>query len=241
MRAITDFPRSRVRKPMAEWQGFYSTSQVSRIARIPDSTLRYWKTKKIFEPSLLVIENGDVVDYGYSYADLTILRLLRAIRDDRLNLKSVGIALRHLYDRFGPVKNGWSDKHVYILGQQVYADWQDDWEVTTATKYGQRIETRLFGDLFDILREAEEGGSILVPRDFAPYVEIDPKIMGGEPGVRGTRIPTHALFLKFLAGKSQAQLARLYQLAETIIEKVVEYEQFLNSPIPKARAVPTGR
>ena len=71
---------------MAEWQGFYSTSQVSRLARVPRSTLYDWKATGILKPSVRVIDGDTVVDEGYSYADLTIIRLSRAIRDKKLNM-----------------------------------------------------------------------------------------------------------------------------------------------------------
>ena len=220
---------------MTKWQGLYSTSQVSRLARIPTSTLYYWKAKGILKPSL-VIKNGDVViDYGYSYADLTVARLMRALRDKKLNLKSVCIALYHLFERLGPASKGWADAYVYIIGNRVFAEKReaDKWGVTA---YGQRTEPQLFGDLFDILREAEEGGSILIPQPFSNYVDIDPRVMDGEPVVKDTRIPTRALFAKFLTGKTMDEVARLYKLAKQHVEKVIEYEQFLNTPIQHARA-----
>ena len=86
---------------MAEWQGFYSTSQVARLARVPRSTLYDWKVRGILKPSVWVMDGDKVVDEGYSYADLTIIRLSRAIRDNKLNMRSVCVALRHLVDRFG--------------------------------------------------------------------------------------------------------------------------------------------
>ncbi len=52
MGELVKFPSARVQKQrvMKDWQGFYSISQVSRIARIPVSTLRYWKVKDVFPP-----------------------------------------------------------------------------------------------------------------------------------------------------------------------------------------------
>ena len=92
---------------MAEWQGFYSTSQVSRLARVPRSTLYDWKVRNILKPSVRIMSGDEVVDEGYSYADLTILRMSRAIRDNKLNMRSVCIALRNLVDRFGHPDKGW--------------------------------------------------------------------------------------------------------------------------------------
>jgi uncharacterized protein (DUF433 family) len=223
-------------KPVTRWQGLYSTAQVARLARIPTSTLYSWKTKGILKPSLVIMDGDTVVDFGYSYADLTIARLMRALRDKKLNLKSVGIALHHLFDRLGPPSKGWADAYVYIVSNRVFAEKRqaDEWGVTAATGYGQRVENRLFGDLFEELRNMEEGGSILIPQAFSNAVDIDPGIMDGEPVVKNTRIPTYTLFAKFVAGKTIDELARLYGLAKHLIEKVIDYERFLNTPITQA-------
>ena len=166
---------------MDEWQGFYSTSQVSRLARIPRSTLYAWKAKNILKPSVRIMEGDEVIEEGYSYADLTILRLSRAIRDNKLNMRSVCIALRHLIDRFGHPNQGWFDVHVYIANNHVYAERVDGWEVTAADKGGQKVESRLFDDVFDILREMDEGGDILLPKGYSQCITINPGVMGGEP------------------------------------------------------------
>ena len=215
---------------MTKWQGFYSTSQVSRLARVPLSTLYSWKERAIIAPSVEVVnEHGDVVDEGYSYADLTIIKIMRALRVDRLNLTSVGTALRHMYERLGPPSRGWSDANVYIVGKKIFAEQSDEWQTTSASGFGQKVDTRLFGDLFPLLREQEEEGSILVPRDYSAYVEIDPSIMGGQPVVRDTRIPT-SLFPSLLAkGKSIDDLIRLYYpVSRETIEKTIEFENYLD-------------
>ena len=216
---------------MTKWQGFYSTPQVSRLARVPLSTLYSWKERAIIEPSVEVVDkDGYVIDEGYSYADLTIIKIMRALRKDRLNLSSVGVALRHMYERLGPPSEGWSDANVYIVGKKIFAEKPDDWQTTSATGFGQKVDTRMFGDLFPSLREQEEDGSILVPRDYSAYVEINPSIMGGQPVVRNTRIPTSLFPTLLTKGKSIADLIRLYYpISRDTIEKAVEYEYYLDS------------
>lgn len=216
---------------MDTWQGFYSTRQVSRLTKVPMSTLYNWKERRIVEPSVEVInEYGDVVDEGYSYADLTNIRIMRALREDRLNLTSVGVALRHMHERLGPPSKGWSDANVYIVDNKIFAEQSDEWETTSATGFGQKVETRLFGDLFPLLRDQEEKGSILVPPDYTAYVEIDPNVMGGHPVIRNTRIPT-SLFPTLLAkGKSIEDLIKLYYpVSRETIVKTVEFENYLDS------------
>ena len=215
-----------------EYQGFYSTSQVARLTRIPVRTLYSWKERGIIKPSVFVMDNERIVEEGYSYADLSLIRMLRALRDDQLDLESAGIALRHLYERLGPPSRGWVDANVYIIGKRIYAHKPDEWEITAATQFGQKVETRVFGELFEELREQEEEGSILVPRGFGAYVEINPKIMGGEPVVKGTRVPTAILAMLRAKGKTLADLARLYSpIPERTIAKAIEFENFLDAAV----------
>ena len=173
--------------------------------------------------------DGGVVDYGYSYADLTIIKIMRLLRDDRLDLTSVGIALKHLFERLGPPSKGWADAHVYIVGKKIYAELPDEWETTTATQFGQRVETRMFGDLFSILRDQEEEGAILIPKDYLRYVEINPNVMGGEPVIRGTRVPTSMLAMLRQKGKTLGDIADLYHpIPRETIAKALDYENFLD-------------
>jgi len=223
---------------MPEWQGFYPTSQVSRLARVPRRTLYEWRRRGIIAPSIaLRNEHGDIVDAGYSYADLAIIKIMRALRDDQLDLASVHIALRHLFDRLGPPSQGWAYAHVYIKDNSVYAEKQDEWDITAATQFGQKTARPLFGNMFEELLELEEPGAILVPEDFRRYVEIDPSVMGGEPVVKNTRIPTSILAAQRGRGKSLAQLARAYRpVAKKAIAKAIEYEEFLDTAITDSQA-----
>lgn len=214
---------------MAEWQGFYSTPQVARLAQIPLTTLYDWKSRGIISPSVHVMDGKNKILDGYSYADLTIIKILRALREDKLNLRHAGIALRHLWDRLGQPSHGWADAQVFIVGSRIYAVKQDEWKTTVATQFGQKIETRLFGDLVDILQEPEEEGSILIPKDYHAYVEIDPTIMGGQPVVHGTRVPTSILGMLRAQGRTVTELAKLYfPIPRKTIVKAIEYEAFLD-------------
>ena len=221
---------------MSKWQGFYSTGQVSRLARVPRSTLYDWKARDILRPSVQVLSGSGVVDEGYSYADLTIAKLMQALREDRLDLRSVGIALRHLFERLGPPNRGWHDAHVYLVGNKVFAEQSDEWETTTATQFGQKIETRMFGELFPLLRQQEEKGSILVPTEFTQYVEINPAVMGGQPVVRNTRVPTAVLAALAEKGRTLTEITNLYApLGRQAIKAAIDYERALAQPV-KARS-----
>jgi len=214
---------------VTEWQGFYSSSQVSRLAGVPIATLYEWRKRGIIRPSLQLLQGGLVADEGYSYADVTLIRVLRSLRERRLTFDSAGKALRHMYERLGPPSRGWANERVYVVGNRIYVDRPDEWGATDATELGQKVETVLFGDLFEELRELDEGASILVPPQFRKYVQINPEVMGGEPVVKDTRLPTSVLRTMLRKYKSVGRLASLYRpIAKEAIEKALEYESYLD-------------
>ena len=136
-------------------------------------------------------------------------------------------ALNYLRNRFGPPEN-WADKRVHVWEDKIYADGSDEWGVTEAIRQGQSVETRLLGDLFEELRTAD-GASILVPLQFREHVTINPVVMGGQPVVRRTRVPTASLAALHAQDHSVTKISRLYPfIPRETVAKVVEYEQFLD-------------
>ena len=218
----------RERAGMAEWQGFYTAARVSRLTGVPVSTLNLWRRRGILRPSLVMREGSRVTGEGFSYADVTLVRILRALRDKQLNFDDAGRAIRHLYDRLGPPSKGWANERVYVVGNHIYIDKPDDWEVTDATGLGQKVMHEL-GDLFEELRQLDEGASILVPVRYQKFVNIDPQIMGGEPVIRDTRLPTATVASMLNRYKSLDKLVKLYSpISREMIEKAIEYERDLD-------------
>lgn len=211
-----------------EWQGLYSTSQVSRLARVPVSTLYDWRRRGIIRPSLELLSEGLVADEGYSYSDLTLIRILKALRDKHLDFNSAAKALRHMYERLGPPNRGWANEKVYVIGNRIYVDRPDEWEITDATELGQKVMETLFSDIFEELRDMDEEASIIVPPQFRRFVQVKPEIMGGEPVIRDTRIPTSTI-VALLADHDINELKKLYRrIPEGNIEKAIEYERYLD-------------
>jgi uncharacterized protein (DUF433 family) len=218
-------------RPIIESKGFYTSTQVSRLARIPISTLYEWRRRGIIRPSLEYVEGGLVGDEGYTYSDLTLVRILKALRDKRLNFDDAAKAIRHMYARLGPPDRGWANEKVYIVGSHIYIDRTDEWKITDATALGQKVIETFFGDLFDELREGDAEASIIVPPQFRKYVLIKPEIMGGEPVVRGTRVPT-ATLVSLLANHDIKELKKLYKhIPPETIDKAIEYERYLDGEV----------
>ena len=221
-------PEAKQRKDESNpvWDGFYSTGQVSRLAGVPRSTLYDWKKRGIIGPTVQIFAGDKLLEEGYSYADLAVIKLLRGLKDKQLVRKSLIVALRHLLERFGSFDSRrWEQAHLYVLGREVYAQKPDEWDSTVATRGGQRL-------LLSPPQLFEEEAGILIPRNFRDYVEIDPDIMDGLPVVANTRIPTSTLAMMNEQGVSLGQLAELYYpISRETLEKAIEYERTLDAAI----------
>ena len=220
------------------WPGFYSIGDVARLAQVPTRTLYDWQQRKIIKPSLEFKEDGGRAEQGYSYADLVMIRILRALREDKIDFTSAAIAIDHLFARLGPPSRGWADAHVYFQGRRIYAWKPDAWDVTEATAMGQKVETRVFGDIFPKLRRIEEGFSIVVPEKYWGHVDIDPRVKDGQPVVHGTRIPTSALASLAKRLWSPRRIAQAYGIAIETVKKVLDYERRLD--MASATAAPAA-
>lgn len=225
---LQDARKQEQQVPIVERYGLYSTAQVARLARIPLSTLYEWRRRGIIRPSLELVHEGLLADEGYSYSDLTLVRIIKALRDKHLDFDSAAKAIYHLYERLGPPDRGWANEKVYVIENRIYIDRPDNWAVTDATEQGQKVIEKLFGDLFEELREEDAEASIIVPPQFRKYVQVRPDVMGGEPVVRDTRIPT-ATLVALLTRHTIAELKKLYRrIPPETIEKAIEYERYLD-------------
>ena len=208
------------------WDGFYSASQVSRLAGVPRSTLYSWKKRGIIGPSVQLFAGDKLLEEGYSYADLAVIKLVRGLKDKQLTRKSLIVALKHLLERFGSFDSrNWEHSHLYVIDQEVYAQKPDQWEATAATRGGQKLMLPA-PELF------EEEAGLLIPRRYGGHVEINPDIMDGLPVVANTRIPTSTLAMLSEQGVSPTRLAELYYpVPRETLEKAIEYERGLDAAI----------
>ena len=214
---------------MQQATGFYTTGEVARLARIKLGTLYEWQRRKIAVPTLRFELDGHV-ERGYSYADLTILRILRSLRENQIDFDSASRALLHLCERLGPPSTGWSDAHVYFVGNRIYAEKPDGWPLTSATDGGQTVLENLLGEFSEDLQNLEDDWALVVPQDFRHYVMINPSVMSGFPVVRRTRIPTETIRRIYQGGTAVNEIMEMYPSVEPVfLTKAIAYEEYLDS------------
>ena len=210
-------------------QGFYTTREAARIARIPEDTLRGWRKKGVIVPSVVFTDEEGKREQGYDYEALLLARLLRILRENHVGLRRAVATLRHCLARFGPPGPMWGEVKVFAFdGADVFTYRDDEWDSTVPTKAGQKAAEELFGEDFSAVKDSAD--ALLIPKEFLWCVQIDPKIRNGMPVVRGSRIKTKTLKSMFDANWTPRLIVDLAypHLAEEKVRCAVEYERFLD-------------
>ena len=209
-------------------QGFYSRREAARLARVPLATVSLWSTKGIVVPTSKWIDEDDKETQGYSFEGLVYLRLVRLLRTQDIPMRAVVHAVNHLKDVFGPPGPRWEDARIFADGRDIWVDHKDTWGVTSASRRGQKASQVLLGPEFALLKERAD--ALLVPSDFARYVEVDPGIRNGLPVVRETTIQTATIHSLHGTGLTYTRIGEYYpHLSRTQIVRANRFEQFLDS------------
>ena len=208
--------------------GFYTSSEAARLARVPRHRLYAWHHQGIIAPTLEVVDFEGKEATGYSFEGIVYLRVVRMLRD-YVSLEKAVKAARHLRERFGVPGPAWADARIRLEAGDVFAIRRDEWEATVATRSGQKVDVViLFGEEFE--QFLDRADALLVPRQYQPFVEIDPGARSGQPIVRETTIPTSLLYRLRLRGYSYARLRDEYPgLTLDRIKGAIAYERFLDA------------
>ena len=209
-------------------RGFYTTTEAARLARIPESTVRYWDLKGYVVSNWEYVDEDGKAQFGYDFEALLLMRLLKMMRENHVGMSNAIHVLRHCVDRFGPPGPSWEDISVFVFeGGDVFAHRADKWETTTATRHGQKAAEELFGPDFRKLRQGAD--ALLIPDEFLRFVEINPDILDGAPVVRETRIKTAVLHAMVKLGRTTKDIVHnVYPFLTNIqIEKAVGFERSL--------------
>lgn len=208
--------------------GFYTAAEAARIARVPRARVAAWRREGIVLPTVHAITDTDGEDIGYTFEALVYLRLLRLLREQRVPLIQAVKAIKHLRDRFGPPGPAWEDARIFVANGEVMVEARDEWDVTVATRGGQRVATPLMGEAFERMRGRAD--ALLVPEPFLPTVEIDPRIHSGLPVIRGTTIQTSVVYHLYQREQDPARVRAYYPwLSPDQVAGAVAFEQSLDA------------
>ncbi len=195
---VVPFPTKGKRTAEREDESYYSLADAARLALISTSRLKRWIAIGAATPTQrIVTPKREIVASGFTLADVGYLHLLRHLTNDgSVPLDHAVRLLTHFIARFGPPGSKWRDAVVGRGGpgrSRVVAYAPDEWLATLAIPGKEGAGQRYFNLLDKLLPDGVTLESLLIPVEFLPYVEINPKKADGQPVVRGTRIRTEVV------------------------------------------------
>ena len=200
-------------------RGRYEAARAAQLSGIPKSTLYDWVRERVLVPDF-----HRASPMRWSYRDLVYLRLLTRLRQHGMERDAAaervrlvrGLAAAGEVDRIRLTDRGLllpGETHDRLTGEAVLADLVE------------------LVDTFDLLEPIAgvNTGRLWGPNLVKPteHTFISPDVLGGEPCIEGTRIPTasvHALVAR--RKMNTGQVVALYpQLTPTWVEEAVGLER----------------
>lgn len=216
---------------------------VAALAGVSMDQLRRWRRSGAVCASALPPRRGLPSAYSWDEfrrARLASLLLMHGLKERRL---------RRVLDEYCIVIDPHAELPTSVAGQRAIvkqADGQahtaERWRqgvafdfVTSADLDEEMIISRLGVQLPDgvstieVLRELSASWPLGQLQEFADLVEVRPDVHGGAPTLKGTRLETAALAALHAAGDTVAAIAEAYQLAQSTVERVLNFEQELDA------------
>lgn len=204
-RALTEHEQQLVLFAFRHPRGRYAAERAGQLSGVPARTLYDWANATVLVPDF-----AGSKPKAWSYRDLGFARLLAWLRQqehDRPKAAERVAGLRHIMaDATQQVTEVRADRSIVLLGEE-----------TVDRLTGQQVLDGMasFLAVFDLLEPIAELGSkrlwgpdLLAP---SPLTAISPWVMGGEPVVRSTRIPTASLHaLRHDRGLDTTRIVALY-------------------------------
>jgi uncharacterized protein (DUF433 family) len=99
-------------------------------------------------------------------------------------------------------------------------------QMVEATRQGQRVIELALGEL---ALDVADAGTLVERPEAASWVEVNPRVQGGAPVLRGTRIPTRVLAAWRARGWDARGLADMYGVTERAVQAALAYEAALTT------------
>jgi uncharacterized protein (DUF433 family) len=199
--------------------GFFSASQVCRLAKISESQLRYWHKTKVFQPQPL--EGSGPFRRVYTFRDVVGLKTVSILR----NKYSVELNdLRVIEEKLKDATIDWSSLVFYIgEDRRIYFRDPANGDTVATHPMGQRPLLKMQA----IARGIEKNLVRMQKRTVKQIGKIDQNryILQNAMVIAGTRIPTSAIYGFHKAGYSAQEIVKQYpRLTPDDVKSAIEYE-----------------
>lgn len=203
---LSEKQRQQLLNAMRHPRGRYSADRASQLSGVPTSTVYDWQRNNVYVPDF-----GGAKPMAWSYRDLVYLRLLAWLRQLKMPRP---MAAQRVSDVKDYVASGHELRVIRATSNSVVFDDETSDRKTGANLLPFEDFTGLLS-VFDLLDPVEElgprplwGPDLVTPSE---HTYISPWVLGGDPCVENTRIPTATILaLHEERGLNTAQIVELY-------------------------------
>lgn len=218
----------------------YPFAEAARYLRLPEATLRSWVAGRFYpvsgqrRRSRPVIHLDDPSRRHLSFLNLVEAHVLAAIRRRHgVSLPKVRRALDYVSREFH-VQRPLVEEVFQTDGLDLFVERYG--ELINASREGQQAMKEILGlyleridrdtrglpiRLYPFTRTTDSGA---LPKQEPRLVVINPMVSFGRPVIAGTGIPVSAIYERYKAGDSVAELARDFRLEESAVEEAIRCE-----------------
>jgi len=218
----------------------YSVAEAAHYLRMPEETLRSWVISRIYpvagqmKRSRPLIHPDDPKQKYLSFINFVEAHVLAAIRRRHgVKLPKVRAALDYVKRQFHidrplidqTFQTDGLDLFVERYGELINASREGQHAMKEIISvYLQRVERDTKGlpiKLYPFTRDTESDAA---PKSDPRVVVMNPAVSFGRPVIAGTGIPVSAVYERYKAGDSVAQLAQDFRLEISAIEEAIRCE-----------------
>jgi uncharacterized protein (DUF433 family)/DNA-binding transcriptional MerR regulator len=211
--------------------GFYSIGTAARLINATPTALRGWLNGYASSSAGPVIERDFAETRTVSFLDLMELRFISFFRQQ-------GVSMHTLRRAAENARKEWKQRHPLALSSETYCTDRKRIFAISAKEIGdERAWDMASGqhEMWATIEQTIDMGVLFDPktslaRTWAPHpgdfpdVLIDPRVAFGKPAVKGTGIPTRALYDQWTAEGSVSRVAAWFNLPPEAVQTAVKYE-----------------
>jgi uncharacterized protein (DUF433 family) len=214
-------------------RGVYPASRAAALSGVPKSTIYYWASHDVYEPSL-AREHPKL----WTYFDVVALRIIYWLRSEKsgdagrstmTEVRQALASIQTLGESLGsPTLGVGVDRQGRVFLRSDDATWRP---------VGEEGAAAVLGEVLEPLSEFRDFEGLVGPdlRQPRPHLRIVPGKVGGEPHAAGTRITSQSVASLVGDGLGLAQVVKLFpDLSEQTVKECVELEEQLDRNLQAA-------
>lgn len=214
----------------ATFQGIYEAPDVARyllasrmageLYPISSRNLIRWIRKGLSDPSLKTVPGRDLL---LTFEDMVSMRVIAALRAYKVPWQDIYEAEEWLRGATNH-RRPFATEQIWTTQSEVFTRFRN--RIVSASRHGQMAFEMLTEHLIPIsgLKFAHEVAHTWEPRNL---IELNPLVQFGAPVVKGTNIPTRAIWGMVRAGDPISTVARAYNLSVEKAQAAVDWEDDL--------------